>query len=104
VDWGGVVLVVVILTVAVVGIVAITRIGINLGRRPRKPVHATGHIRAGSAFRPTFVAELPRWDGAEEIRNPRRCLGWLDAGVVKALGRRGGLGHLDHRHRGGWPA
>jgi hypothetical protein len=58
VDWGAVVLVVVILTVAVVGIVAITRIGINLGRRPRKPTRIR---RAEGEYQPPEPPEGRYW-------------------------------------------
>ncbi len=36
-DWGALALVLAVLTIAIVGIVAVTKIGINLDRRPRKP-------------------------------------------------------------------
>jgi len=35
-DWGALALVLSVLTIALVGIVAVTKIGINLNRRPRK--------------------------------------------------------------------
>ena len=38
-DWGAIALVVVVLAVAIVGILAVTKTGINMGRRPGKPTH-----------------------------------------------------------------
>jgi hypothetical protein len=47
-DWGALALVLAVLTIAIVGIVAVTKIGITLTRRPRKPTrvrHAKGEYQ-----------------------------------------------------------
>lgn len=57
-DWGAVVLVVVILTAAAVPIVAITMIGMNMDRRPRKPTRIR---RAEGDYQPPEPPEGRYW-------------------------------------------
>lgn len=57
-DWAGIAVVAVALAVAIVGIVAITKIGINLDRRPRK----RGRIhRAKGEYQPPEPPEGRYW-------------------------------------------
>lgn len=57
-DLGAVVLVVVVLGIAVAGIVVVTRVGINMGRRPDKPTRIR---RAKGEYRPPEPPEGRYW-------------------------------------------
>lgn len=58
VDWAGIALVAVVLVAAVVGIVAVTKVGINMGRRPTKPTHTR---RAKGEYQPPEPPEGRYW-------------------------------------------
>jgi hypothetical protein len=58
VDWLGVAAVVVVLAVAIAGIVAVTRVGIKIDRRPRK---STRIRRAKGEYHPPEPPEGRYW-------------------------------------------
>jgi hypothetical protein len=58
VDWAGIALVAVILAIAIAGIVAVKKIGIDMGRRPRK----SGRVRgARGEYQPPEEPEGRYW-------------------------------------------
>ena len=57
-DWTGIMVGVVVLAVAVAGIVAVTKLGINFGRRPPKQ-HRVG--RATNEYQPPEPREGRYW-------------------------------------------